>query len=55
MRLRHLLGPLPDPGVSALVTALFLLFFLGLCWFVYRRERRALYSRLEKMPLDGGE
>ena len=51
MRLKFLLGPLPNVNASAVVTAVFLVFFIVLCWFVYRRERRAIYERLEKLPL----
>ena len=52
MRLKNLLGPLPDAGVSALITLFFLLFFVGLCWFVYSRNRRAVYQHIERLPLE---
>ena len=52
MRLKHLLGPLPNVASSAAVTLIFLMFFIGLCWFVYRRDRRAIYSNLERLPLE---
>lgn len=52
MRLRNLLGPLPDVGASVLITVAFMLFFVGLCWYVYRKERRSVYQHLEQLPLE---
>ena len=52
MKFRHLLGPVSEALGPSLVTLLFTLFFIGLCWFVYRRERREVYARLERMPLE---
>lgn len=52
MRLRHLLGPVSEALAPSLVTLCFVLFFVGLCWFVYRRERNAIYAHLERMPLE---
>lgn len=52
MRLKALLGPLPNVGASALVTTLGLLFFIGLCCYVYRRERKNIYKHLEMLPLE---
>ena len=51
MRLKHLLGPLPNVSSSALVTLIFLIFFAALCWYVYRKERKAVYKYLESLPL----
>lgn len=55
MRLRHLLGPLPSVEWSSLITLGFCLFFVGLCWYVYRRDRRGVYQHLEQLPFQGGE
>ncbi len=52
MRFKHLLGPIPNALSAGSVTVLFVLFFVGLCWFVYRRERRAIYSHIERLPLE---
>jgi cbb3-type cytochrome oxidase subunit 3 len=49
--MRQLLGPLPNVGASVFFTVLFTALFVGLCWYVYRGNRRSLYSQLEKMPL----
>ena len=51
MRLKYILGPLPNVEAAAFVTAIFVLFFVGLCWFVYRRDRRTIYEHLENLPL----
>ncbi|MCO6432249.1 MAG: CcoQ/FixQ family Cbb3-type cytochrome c oxidase assembly chaperone [Deltaproteobacteria bacterium] len=57
MRLKHLLGPLPNVSAAALITAIFCLFFIVLCWYVFRRDRRSIYEHLEKLPFseDGNE
>lgn len=52
MRLKSLLGTLPDAGASAFFTTLFFLFFIGLCWFVYQKSRQPVYEHLEKLPLE---
>lgn len=52
MRLKSLLGSLPNSGASVLFTTIFFLFFIGLCFFVYKKSRSAIYSRLEKLPLE---
>ncbi len=52
MRLKALLGPLPDANMSALFTAVFFLFFIGLCFYVYQKARRPIYEHLEKLPLE---
>lgn len=52
MKFKHLLGPLPNMEASAFVTAIFLIFFAALCWFVYRKERRAIYETLGRLPLE---
>lgn len=55
MKFKMLLGPLPNVGASSLVTVFFLTFFVVLCWFVYRRERNAIYEHLEALPLSEDE
>jgi len=50
MRLKLLLGPLPNPESSAAITLLFFLLFLGLCRSVYRRDREKLYQKLAALP-----
>lgn len=52
MRLKNLLGTLPDAGASAVFTALFCLFFLVVCVYVYRKSRRPIYEYLSKLPLE---
>lgn len=52
MRLRQLLAPLPNVGASAAVTLIFLLFFVGLCWFVYQRSRKSIYEQIQQLPLE---
>ncbi len=52
MRLKSLLGTLPDANASAFFTAIFFLFFVGLCFFVYQKARRPVYEHLEKLPLE---
>jgi|688.fasta_scaffold2444722_2 cbb3-type cytochrome oxidase subunit 3 len=52
MRLKFLLGPIPNALSAGFVTVAFVLFFVGLCWFVYRKDRRALYKTLERLPLE---
>jgi len=49
--MRQLVGPLPNVDASVFFTVLFTVFFVGLCWYVYRGSRRALYHELEKLPL----
>ena len=55
MKMKHLLGPLPNAGASALITSLFFLFFVVLCWYVYRRDRKPIYEHLEQLPLTENE
>lgn len=52
MRLKSLLGPLPDAGASVFFTTLFFLFFIVLCWYVWQKERKSIYEHLEKLPLE---
>lgn len=52
MKFKHLLGPLPSVGGQASITIIFIVFFIGLCWFVCRRERAAVYAHLERLPLE---
>jgi len=51
MRMKFLLGPIPNVTASGIVTVLCLLFFVGLCWFVYRRDRKGIYMHLQSLPL----
>ena len=51
MRLKMLLGTLPNVGASTLITVGFFCMFLGLCWYVYRRDRQSVYEHLEALPL----
>lgn len=52
MRLKQLLGPLPSSGLSSAMIVLFLAFFIGLCFYVWRRDRQAIYEHLENLPLE---
>lgn len=49
--MRQLLGPLPSAGASVFLTVLFTAFFIGLCWYVYRANRRSIYRHVERLPL----
>lgn len=55
MKFKHLLGPLPNALSAGSVTLIFLAFFVALCWFVYRRERKATYSHIERLPLEDSD
>ena len=52
MRLKNLIGSLPSSEASIVFTSLFFLFFIGLCFFVYKKSRKAIYNHLEKLPLE---
>ena len=52
MRLRSLLGPIPNEFSAGSITILFIAFFVGLCWFVYRQDRRSVYQHIERLPLE---
>lgn len=51
MKLKHLLGPLPNVDAAGFVTAIFVIFFVVLCFYVYRRERKPIYEHLGQLPL----
>lgn len=52
MRLKQLLAPLPNAGASVIITLIFVGFFCALCWYVYRKDRKRVYSHLEQLPLE---
>jgi cbb3-type cytochrome oxidase subunit 3 len=49
--MKNLLQPLPSTTGSIAVLILFTVFFALLCWFVYRRDRKAIYAHLESLPI----
>ncbi len=49
--MRDLLNPFVDGQLGLLVTLCFVVFFVVMTVYVYRRERKALYQELSKFPL----
>ena len=52
MKLKHLLGPLPNVDAAGVITMIFALFFVVLCWYVFRRDRKPIYEHLGALPLE---
>lgn len=44
-----------DTHLTALGLLIFLVFFVGVLFWVYRKSSTELYSKLEQLPLKGGE
>jgi cbb3-type cytochrome oxidase subunit 3 len=54
--MRDLIPSNLEPGMTVILTApLFLLFFLGIIWMVYRKDKKKEYERLSKLPLSDGK
>lgn len=52
MRIKNLLAPLPSSSASIFFTLMFLMFFIALCWFVYKKTRKPIYEHLSQLPLE---
>lgn len=50
--MRALLGLNPFPETGTLLTVLFFTFFVGLIWFVYRKDRKSTYAKIERLPFE---
>ena len=50
--MKQLLAPLPNCGASIFFTVVFLVFFVALCVFVYRKDRQSVYRHLSNLPLE---